>query len=64
MMQTTRSASFRKNQRKFPSIYDLRRGAKARLPRFAYEYGDGGAGDDAGIAQNWAALDAISFVPR
>jgi len=64
MMQTTRSASFRKNQRKFPSIYDLRRGAKARLPRFAYEYGDGGAGDDAGIAKNWAALDAISFVPR
>jgi (S)-mandelate dehydrogenase len=64
MMQMTKSANFRRNQRKFPSIYDLRRGAMTRLPRFAFEYGDGGAGNDAGIAANWAALDAISFIPR
>jgi (S)-mandelate dehydrogenase len=64
MMQMTKSANFRRDKRKFPSIYDLRRGAMKRLPRFAFEYGDGGAGNDAGIAANWAALDAISFIPR
>ena len=28
------------------------------------EYGDTGAGDDIGIAHNWAAFDAIKMVPR
>jgi (S)-mandelate dehydrogenase len=60
----TRSPNFVKNQRWFPTIYDLRRGAKWRLPHFAYEYGDGGAGDDTGIRHNWSALDAIEMVPR
>ena len=36
----TRSPNFVKNQRWYPTIYDLRRGAKRRLPHFAYEYGD------------------------
>ena len=36
----------------------------APLPHFAFEYGDGGAGDDTGIKHNWAALDAIEMVPR
>lgn len=62
--EAPRSASFWTNQRWFPSVYDLRRGAQRRLPHFAYEYGDGGAGDDAGIRQNWDALDGISLVPR
>jgi (S)-mandelate dehydrogenase len=60
----TRSPNFVKNQRWYPTIYDLRRGAKRRLPHFAYEYGDGGAGDDTGIKHNWAALDAIEMIPR
>jgi (S)-mandelate dehydrogenase len=34
------------------------------VPRFAYEYGDTGAGNDVGIADNWAAFDAIKIVPR
>ena len=59
-----RSPNFGKNQRWYPTIYDLRRGAKRRLPHFAYEYGDGGAGDDTGIRHNWAALDAIEMIPR
>ena len=54
----TRSPNFVKHQRWYPTIYDLRRGAARRLPHFAYEYGDGGAGDDTGIKHNWAALDA------
>ena len=60
----TRSPNFVKHQRWYPTIYDLRRGAARRLPHFAYEYGDGGAGDDTGIKHNWAALDAIEMVPR
>ena len=46
---STRSPNFVKHQRWYPTIYDLRRGAARRLPHFAYEYGDGGAGDDTGI---------------
>ena len=61
---TTRSPNFMKHQRWFPTIYDLRRGAKRRLPHFAYEYGDGGAGDDTGIKHNWTGLDAIELIPR
>ncbi len=59
-----RSPNFLKHQRWYPTVYDLRRGARRRLPHFAFEYGDGGAGDDTGIAHNWAALDAIEMVPR
>jgi L-lactate dehydrogenase (cytochrome) len=61
---STRNPNFLKHQRHFPTIYDLRRGAARRLPHFAYEYGDGGAGDDIGIRRNWAALDAVELVPR
>jgi L-lactate dehydrogenase (cytochrome) len=34
------------------------------VPLFAFEFGDTGAGNDLGIAQNWAALDAVQVVPR
>src|ERR1700755_553701 len=61
---STRSPNFVKHQRWYPPTYDLRRGAAKRLPNFAYEYGDGGAGDDTGIKHNWAALDAIERMPR
>ena len=51
--------------RHYPTIDYLRRGARRRLPHFAFEYGDGGSGkDDAGIKRNWAALDAVELVPR
>jgi (S)-mandelate dehydrogenase len=59
-----RSPNFLKHQRWYPTIYDLRHGSRARLPHFAFEYGDGGAGEDAGIRRNWHALDAIEMVPR
>jgi len=31
---------------------------------FAFEYGDGGAGTDAGIARNRTALDSVCIIPR
>jgi L-lactate dehydrogenase (cytochrome) len=50
--------------RRFPTIAHLRRYARRHVPHFAFEYMDGGAGADTGIAHNWAALDAVELVPR
>src|SRR5712671_3747913 len=50
--------------RRFPTVAYLRRQARRKLPHFAFEYCDGGAGADGGIARNWSALDAIELVPR
>jgi (S)-mandelate dehydrogenase len=51
-------------KRQYPTAFDLRERARRRLPNFAFEYADGGAGADTGIARNWAALDAVEMVPR
>jgi (S)-mandelate dehydrogenase len=52
-------------KRRFPTAADVRAEAKRRLPNFAYEYCDGGAGGaDIGIARNNDAFDAIEMVPR
>ena len=53
-----------KLHRRFPTVAYLRRGARRNLPRFAFEYMDGGAGEDTGIDRNWAALDAVELIPR
>jgi (S)-mandelate dehydrogenase len=49
----------------FPTVEDMRRRARIRVPRFAFDYVDGAAGqDEGGKARNAAALDAIEMVPR
>lgn len=53
-----------KNHRRFPTTAWMRREAPRNVPLFAYEYGDTGAGNDGGIADNWAAFDAVKIVPR
>ena len=51
--------------RRYPHITYLLRRARSRVPHFAFEYADGGAGnDDAGVRRNRAALDAVELVPR
>src|SRR5499427_8708150 len=55
---------FVKLHRRFPTVAYLRRHARRHVPRFAFEYMDGGAGADGGIARNWSALDAVELVPR
>ncbi len=55
---------FLKLHRHFPTVAYLRRHARRHVPRFAFEYMDGGAGADGGIARNWRALDAVELVPR
>lgn len=51
-------------RRRFPTVEDLRRHARRRVPRFAFEYVDGGVGLDTCVERNAAALDAIELVPR
>ena len=58
------SPDYRELHRRFPTTAWLRQQAPRRVPRFAFDYGDSGAGSDIGIAHNWAALDAIKVVPR
>jgi (S)-mandelate dehydrogenase len=61
---TGQSANFDKHHSRFPTTAWLRKQAARNVPRFAFEYGDTGAGNDVGIAHNWAAFDAIKVVPR
>jgi len=50
--------------RRYPTSFYLRGAARKHVPLFAFEYADGGAGADTGIAHNWAALDNVEIVPR
>ena len=45
-------------------IADLRRAARARLPRGLFDYVDRGCDGETGLAGNRAAFDAIRFAPR
>jgi (S)-mandelate dehydrogenase len=56
--------NFDKHHKRFPTTAWLRKHAPSNVPLFAYEYGDTGAGNDIGIADNWSAFDAIKVVPR
>jgi (S)-mandelate dehydrogenase len=53
-----------KLRRRYPTVAYLRRRSRRHVPAFAFEYMDGGAGEDAGIARNWRALDAVELIPR
>jgi (S)-mandelate dehydrogenase len=63
-MPAGQTPNFNKHLREFPTSLYFRKKAPRRVPRFAFEYGDTGAGDDVGIAHNWAALDGVTIVPR
>jgi (S)-mandelate dehydrogenase len=45
-------------------VADFRTRAKRKLPKFAFDYLDGGAGSEAGIRRNTQAFDDIVFKPR
>jgi len=48
----------------YPSIEDLRRRAKRRIPHFAWEYLDSGTGEETALDRNRQTLDAVTFSPR
>ncbi len=56
--------NFAKWHKLFPTSAWMRRQAPRNVPRFAFEYGDTGAGNDVGIQHNWAAFDVIKITPR
>jgi len=61
---TTPHPNFAKWHKLFPTTAWMRQRAPKNVPRFAFEYGDTGAGNDVGIAHNWAAFDNVKIVPR
>ncbi|NMG39495.1 mandelate dehydrogenase [Chelativorans sp. ZYF759] len=46
------------------SVEDYRKLAKRRLPRAVFDYIDGGAGDERGVARNRDAMHKVLFDPR
>jgi isopentenyl diphosphate isomerase/L-lactate dehydrogenase-like FMN-dependent dehydrogenase len=46
------------------NIEDLRRKARARVPRIVFDYLDGGAEDEVTLEANRRAFDAVTFRPR
>ncbi|MEX2127498.1 MAG: alpha-hydroxy acid oxidase [Xanthobacteraceae bacterium] len=46
------------------SVSDFRAGAKRRMPKFAFDYLDGGAGDEIGVRRNIEAFDELKLKPR
>ncbi len=49
---------------RYPSVDDLRARARERIPRFAFEYLDGGCNEDVNLARNTAELREIQLQPR
>lgn len=47
-----------------PSIEDLRKTARQRIPKFAFEYLDSATGRELGLKVNRDALDSIGFMPQ
>ncbi|MBN8921404.1 MAG: alpha-hydroxy-acid oxidizing protein, partial [Rhizobiales bacterium] len=52
-------------KRRYPTIDDLRKRAKKRVPSFGFDYVEGGAGEtEINVARNRASLDGVQIVPR
>lgn len=58
---SSRAAQLR---RKFPTVQDLRKRARRRVPAIGFDSVEGGSGQDLGVVRNASALDAIEIVPR
>jgi L-lactate dehydrogenase (cytochrome) len=58
------AAAKAKLRQRFPTVEDLRARARARVPRFAFDFVDGGANDEVCAARNIAAFRAVELLPR
>ncbi|NJN33634.1 MAG: alpha-hydroxy-acid oxidizing protein [Saprospiraceae bacterium] len=47
----------------YPSIDDLRNKAKSRIPKFVFEYLDGGCNEDVNLARNTAEIREVQLKP-
>lgn len=48
----------------YPSVQDLKRKAKKRVPKFAFEYLEGGCNEDINLARNKSELQEIILKPQ
>ncbi len=48
----------------YPSVADLRTKAKSRIPKFAFEYLDGGCNEDVSITRNTEEIRKVQLQPR
>lgn len=48
----------------FPGIDDLREGARRRIPRFAFEYLDGGCNEDVNLHRNTSDIRDVELIPQ
>src|SRR6516162_9500533 len=48
----------------YPSVDDLRAKAKRRVPRFAFEYLEGGCNEDINLSRNVNDISEIQLMPR
>ena len=49
---------------RYPSITDLRERAKKKVPKFAFEYLDGGCNEDINLHKNTAEIRAVELIPE
>ncbi|WP_136468324.1 alpha-hydroxy acid oxidase [Flagellimonas onchidii] len=49
---------------KYPSIEDLRNRAKQRIPRFAFEYLDGGCNEEVNLLKNTSEIRDVELKPK
>ena len=49
---------------KYPSVPDLRDKAKTKIPKFAFEYLDGGCNDDVSLKRNTQRIREIELKPK
>lgn len=48
----------------YPSVDDLRNKAKKRIPKFAFEYLDGGCNEDVNLHKNTQEIREVELIPR
>ena len=48
----------------YPSIEDLRNRAKKRIPRFAFEYLDGGCNEEINLQRNRSDIQEVQLMPQ
>jgi len=50
--------------RQYPSMDDLRDKARSKMPRFAFEYLDGGCNEDVNLQRNTADIREVRLIPK
>ena len=49
---------------KYPSVDDLRLKAKSKMPKFAFEYLDGGCNEDVNLRKNTSDIRTVELIPN